>query len=411
MSCDDFYLCLSSSEAAGENPANFSINLTSRRLEGSWKVAPKEIHFTHWPKQYVKPEPISYLVLGTAESGDDFAAWRDEAISRNWAEHTPAFQSTAPEPFFSNFPYATILTYYKRPPEGRQPATYFMTPDGQYDSMKKYIEDLNDVLRDMERSYLQNLHGRWPIYFSYTEDGKVNCVWNYCAGYWNRLFVFPILGEKSRELLGMGNILDMENMAFRNMIASMIKREDHVTLPYFHKLTHIIDNILVVANIIGETGGSKGEDSKVLRVVENPGIFSSLNPLVHLYFNDTNYIKVPLQNFHNIHIRLISASTHYDLTLPGTTTVVLHFMPQNNCVELPTKKGSNIPVARNRIPPSALSLVGSQEARKDSGEPSKTNQVTQTDDNAVVPPMTALKATIATSVDLMEALGTTITGG
>ena len=99
------------------------------------------------------------------------------------------------------------------------------------------------------------------------------------------------------------------------MIASMVNKEDHVTLPYKHKLTHATDNILVVANIIEQTGGSKGEDSKVLRVVENPG--TSSDPLVHFYFNDTNYINVPLRNFHNIHIRLISASSHYDLTMPN----------------------------------------------------------------------------------------------
>lgn len=130
------------------------------------------------------------------------------------------------------------------------------------------------------------------------------------------------------------------------MIVSMVNSEDHVTLPY--RLTHVTDNILVVANIIEHTGGCKVEDSKVLRVIENPGKFSTLNPFIHLYFNDTNYIKVPFRNFHNIHIRLIPAFTHYDLTMTGTTTVVLHFMLQNNCDELPTKKSSSIPVARNR---------------------------------------------------------------
>ena len=46
----------------------------------------------------------------------------------------------------------------------------------------------------------------------------------------------------------MGNILDKENKAFRNMIASMVNSEDHVTLPYKHGLTHATDNILAVAN-------------------------------------------------------------------------------------------------------------------------------------------------------------------
>ena len=126
----------------------------------------------------------------------------------------------------------------------------------------------------------------------------------------------------------------------------MINRGDYATLPYRHKLSHVTDNILVLANIIEQTGGSKGEESKVLRVIENPGTVSALHQLVHLYFNGTNYINVPLRNFHNIHIRLISASTHYDLTMIGTTTVVLHFMQQNNCNEL--RKSSSIPVARNR---------------------------------------------------------------
>src|SRR5205085_10750576 len=99
MSCDDFYLALSSSEAAGENPSNFSINLpTPRTLQGSWKVALKEIHFTHWPKQNVTSEPISFLVLGTAGNEDAFEAWRDKAISNKWAEHTPAFVDNQTEP-------------------------------------------------------------------------------------------------------------------------------------------------------------------------------------------------------------------------------------------------------------------------------------------------------------------------
>src|SRR2546426_1111434 len=102
-----------------------------------------------------------------------------------------------------------------------------------------------------------------------------------------------------------------------------------------------------VANITHQqTGGSKGEDSKVLRVVENPGKSSKRYPFVHLYFNDTNYINVPLRNFHNINIRLLSASSHYELDMTGTTTAVLHFMPHNNCEEL--RKSSSIPVARNR---------------------------------------------------------------
>src|SRR6266498_893749 len=244
MSCDDFYLCLSSSEAPGENPANFSINFPERHLVGSWKVALKEVHFTHLPHQYIEPEPISFLVLGAAGSGDAFAAWRDEAISRNWAEHASVFQNTPTEPHFPNFPYSTILTYYNRPPEGGRPATYLMTPGGQYDSVKKYIDDLNAVLKGMEIDHLQNLHGRYPMYFMYTDDAKVKCRWNYFSGYWGRLFAFPILGEKSQQLLGMGNILDKENMAFRNMIASMIYNEAPVVLPYKHKLTHATDNIL-----------------------------------------------------------------------------------------------------------------------------------------------------------------------
>ena len=154
--------------------------------------------------------------------------------------------------------------------------------------------------------------------------------------------------------------------------------------------------------------------AKVLRVIENPGKVSALHQLVHLYFNDTNYVKVPLQNFHNINIRLISASTHYDLIMVGTTTVVLHFMPQNNCNEL--RKSSSIPVARNRSSgrPSALSLVGAEGGGEDPGELSQTNTVTHTDDNATdkidkhVPPISALQATISTSLDLMEAVGQTI---
>ena len=410
--CDDFYLHLSSSETAGENPANYSINLpTPRTLQGSWKVALKEIHFTHWPKQYVEPEPISYLVLGTVGHKDTLTTWIQEAISRNWAQYTIDFQSNETEPYFPNFPHASILTYYKRPPEDGRPPTFWMTPGGHYDSGKKYIEDLNAVLNAMERNHLQNLEGGWPMYFTCTEEGKVTCRWNYFRNHSDNLFVFPILGEKSRALLGMGNILDKENMGFRSMIASMVEKEDYVTLPYKHRLTHVNDNILVVANIIGQTGGSKGENGKVLRVIENPGTNSALHSLVHLYFNDTNYIKVPLRNFHNIHIRLISASTHTDLTMIGTTTVVLHFMPQNNCDELPTKKGSSIPVARNRsnVRPSALSLVGQEEDGQDPGEPSQTNEVTHTDDNAVdtgkVPPMpTVLQPAVVTSLDLLETL-------
>jgi len=188
----------------------------------------------------------------------------------------------------------------------------------------------------------------------------------------------------------------------------MINREDKVTLPYKHRLTHVTDNILVVANIIEQTGGFKAEDSKVLRVIENPGKFSALNPLIHLYFNDTNYIKVPLRNFHNIHIRLISASTHYDLTLIGTTTVVLHFIPQNNCEEM--RKTSSIPVARNRSRPSALSLVGGDTPGEDSGEsrPEVARDISS-DKISETSPMSHLQATISTSLDLMEALGKTIT--
>lgn len=406
--CDDFYLHLSSSEAVGANSANFSINLpTPRTLQGSWKVALKEIHFTQWSKQYVEPEPISFLVLGTAGSGDVFAAWRHEAISNNWADHTPAFQSNLTDPwsYFPNFPYATILTYYRRPPEGGRPATYLMTPGGHYDSIEKYIFDLNAVLYDMERTHLDNLEGGWPMYFTCTDEGKVTCRWNYFKGYWNRLFVFPILGEKSRELLGMGNILDPENTAFRSMIASMVKMEEYVTLPYKHRLTHATDNILVVTNVIEQTGGSKGEDSKVLRIIENPG---KVSVPFHLYFNDTNYIKVPLRNFHNIHIRLISASTHNDLTMIGTTTVVLHFVPQNNCNELPTKKSSSIPVARSRssVRPSALPLVGSEEdvtEKEPPGEP----EVTHTDNIAAELP---LISPLQTTLDLIGALNKTITG-
>src|SRR2546423_2867265 len=175
MTCDDFYLCLSSSEAAGENPASISINLpTPRTLPGSWKVALKEIHFTHWPKQYVEPEPISLLMLGTAGSGDAFAAWIHEALSNRWA----AFPGDLLEPqtFFTNFPHATILTYYKKTPEGGRPATYFMTPGGHYYSVKKYIEDLNAVLNDMECNHMQNLEGGWPMYFNYINEGKVT-IW------------------------------------------------------------------------------------------------------------------------------------------------------------------------------------------------------------------------------------------
>ena len=142
-----------------------------------------------------------------------------------------------------------------------------MTPGGQYDSVKKYIDHLNDTMSDMEYYHLETLQGRYPMYFYYTGDGKVKCRWNYFKNQWGRLFVFPILGKKSQQLLGMGNILDKENVAFRNMIASMINHEEHVILPYKHKLTHATDDILVTANIIGETGGFKGEDSKVLRVV------------------------------------------------------------------------------------------------------------------------------------------------
>jgi hypothetical protein len=101
----------------------------------------------------------------------------------------------------------------------------------------------------------------------------------------------------------------------------------------------------------------------------------------------------------------ISAFTHSDLTMTGTTTVVLHFMPQNNCDELPTKKSSSIPVARNRSSgrPSALPLVGSEEdaTERDPGEPSQTNEVTHTDDNATDK---VLLATVATSLDLVEAI-------
>src|ERR1700721_1988746 len=102
---DDFYLVLSSSEAAGQNPANFSINLPEAKgLRGSWKVGLKEIHCTRWP--YIEPEPISYLVLGTAQSADDFAAWIDNAVSRNWANNTPDFLTklSNPRSYFPNFP-------------------------------------------------------------------------------------------------------------------------------------------------------------------------------------------------------------------------------------------------------------------------------------------------------------------
>ena len=399
---DDFYLVLSSSEAAGQNPANFSINLPEAKgLRGSWKVGLKEIHCTRWP--YVEPEPISYLVLGTAQSADDFAAWIDNAVSRNWANHTPAFLTNVSKPrsYFPNFPHATILTYYKKPPEEGQPATYFMTPEGQYDSVKKYIDDLNAVLNDMER-HMNNLQN--PMYFTYTDEGKVTCAWNYFKNHYYRLFVFPILGEKSRELLGMGNILDKENVAFRKMIASMVKMEDSV-LPYKHMLTQANDNILMTVNIIEQTGIANGDNGKILRVIENPGKFS--DPLVHLYFNDTNYIKMLNQTFHNIHIKLISASSHDDMTMTGTTTVVLHFMTQNNCEGV--TMGSSLPVARSRSfvrRPSALPLVGS-----DHGEPS--SQVAHTDDKDKiierVPETSPLQATLVTSLDLMETLQKSIT--
>src|SRR5438876_7969141 len=119
----------------------------------------------------------------------------------------------------------------------------------------------------MEYYNLQNLHGGYPMYFTYTDEGKFTCRWNYLRNYSNKLFVFPILGEKSRELLGMGNILDKENMAFRNMISSMVKGEDSV-LPYKHMLTQANDNILVTANIIEQTGiANIGDNGKILRVI------------------------------------------------------------------------------------------------------------------------------------------------
>lgn len=403
MTCDGFYLHLSSSEAARDNAANFAINLpSSKTLPGSWKVALKEIHFNYWPKQYVESEPISFLVLGTAGSGDALAAWRDEAIANKWAESTPFIERTETEPwtYFPNFPYAIILTYYKRPAEGGRPATYYMTPGGHYDSIEKYIRDLNSVLY-MQYFYLQNLEGGCP-YFTFSNEGKIKCHWAYFQNHSNRLYVFPILGEKSRELLGMGNVLDKENAAFRTMIGSIINREDLATLPYKHRLTHVNDNILVVANIIEQTGGSKGETSRVLRVIENPGKHPSL-PLVHLYFNDNNYMNVPLRNFHNIQIRLISASTRYDLTMFGTTTVVLHFMPHNNCEELPTKRGSSIPFARNRSP-STISLVGGND--RDLGAPILINEDTHTyaAEDGKLPSRSPFLDTIATSLDVVEAL-------
>jgi hypothetical protein len=407
MSCEDFYLHLSSSEAAGNNAANFSINLpTPKSLPGSWRVALKEIHFTHSPKQSVESEPISFLILGTAGNGDALVSWRDEAVANKWAEYTPASTETEPWGSFPNFPYAIILTYYKRPAEGGRPATYFMTPGGQYDSINRYIEDLNDVLRDMERTHLQNLHGRWPMYFTYTDSGKVNCVWNYCSGYWNRLFVFPILGEKTRELLGLGNIMDKDNMGFRNMIGEMIKREDYVTHPFKHRLTHVNDNILVLANIVEQTGGSKGEIGKILRVIENPGKYSTL-PLVHLYLVESHYIKVPLRNFHNVQIRLISASTLCDLTMSGTTTVVLHFIPQNECEE--PRKIPSIPIARHgssgrRDPSSVLSLDGLDHTREEyPGEPINDELVNAGKE----PPMRPRIPSISTSHNLRERFGHT----
>ena len=410
MVCEDFYLALSSSEAAGDNPANFSINLpTPKTVDGSWKVALKEIHFTHWPKQYVESEPISFLVLGTAGSGDALLALRDEAIANKWAEYTSPYHSndTEPRSYFPNFPYAIILTYFKRPAEAGRPATYFMTPGGHYDSIEKYIRDLNSVLYT-QYFYLQNLEGGCP-YFTFPNEGKIKCHWTYFQNHSSRLFVFPILGKKTRELLGMGNIqeVEKENMAFRTMIASMINKEDLVTLPYKHKLTHANDNILVLANIIEQTAGSRGENGKVLRVIENPGKHSTL-PLVHLYFNDY-YMKVPLRNFHNVQIRLISANTHYDLTLFGTTTVVLHFVPHNNnnCEELATRRGPSIPIARNRSP-SSLSLVEGNE--RDPGAPILINEFTQTfaSEDEKLPPISPFQDTIATSLDLIEAVGESI---
>jgi hypothetical protein len=404
--CDDFYLHLSSSEAAGDNPANFSINLpTPRTLEGSWKMALKEIHFTHGPTQYVESEPISFLVLGTAGNEDAILALKEEAMANKWAECTSPFPSNEKEPwsYFPHFPFAIILTYYKRPAEAGRRATYYMTPGGHYDSIEKYIRDLNSVLYT-QYFYLQNLEGGCP-YFTFPNEGKIKCRWSYFQNNSSRLFVLPILGKKSRELLGMGNMQDKDNMAFRRMIASIINKEDLVTLPYKHRLTHADDNILVLANIIEQTAGSRGENGKVLRVIENPGKQSTL---VHLYFNDNNYMKVPLRNFHNVQIRLISANTHYDLTMFGTTTVVLHLVPyKNNCDELPTKSHVSIPIARHRSP-SSISLVGSSE--RDPGAPILINEFTQpyASEEGKLPPQSHFQDTIATSIDLVEALGKSI---
>lgn len=405
--CDDFYLVLSSSEAAGQNPANFSINLPeAKSVSGSWKVGLKEIHCSHWP--YVEPEPISFLVLGTAQSTDDFEAWIDNAVSRNWANHTPDFLTNVSNPrsHFPNFPHATILTYYKKPPEDGQPATYFMTPEGKYDSVKKYIDDLNYVLNDMER-HMNNLQNGTPMYFTYTDEGKVTCAWNYFQNYHYRLFVFPILGQKSRELLGMGNILDKGNRAFRKMIGSMVNRQDSV-LPHKHMFTQANDNILVTANIIEQTGIANGENGQIMRVIENPG--KNSDPLVHLYFNDTNYIKVVRQTLHNIHIKLISTSSHDDMAMTGTTTVVLHFTTQNNCEKVPATRGSPSAVNRSLVRrPSALPLAGSLE---ESGENPALTQFAPGEprpESEKAPKITPLQATISTSIDLLEAAIGTIT--
>ena len=329
--CEDFYLHLSSSDAVQGSPSNFNIALPApRSLKGLWKMALKEITYTKWNKERSFNQSMEFIIYAEAADTAEFNDYYRWLVNNRVVRQVYEYNSTK-IPGIPNARVVTFLNESNRPEYGE-----VTDPVGHFENPEEFMREVNQKLHDM---FLKGHFYAAPHFYMVDKNSgfkTVMCSWNYAAGHFRKIHIFPILGADNRRLLGIPK--NYQEAPLMRILMYTMSGSPH-TYPDAEigeeGFTQKTDNMFVLCNLVTTTGARPDMEGKILRVIPNKQ--EEQGTVIHLDFTEDYYSVTPKTSFFSVHIRLVSSRDYRDFNLTRPTSVTLHFQPVTQCKPLVRK--------------------------------------------------------------------------
>ena len=308
-----FSLHLSSSDAANGSPAEFTTDLAApRTLMGRWSLALKEITYTQWNKTLCEKEPMEFVIFARA---NDVQAWytfinglQDSGRSRS----VHMFNSSR----IPNVPYAIVVRMYRDPKDHSK--GMLETPAGQHVNVDTYIEAVNKVMEEATEVF-----DKLPYFYTKNNGGAypdVYCCWEYGYALHRKVGIMPIMGPKTRHLLGFegyDHLVPLLALAFGS---DNVYPDLKIGEPGF---TQVDDNMMVLCDLVSTTGARDGINGQILRIIPNKR--APEGSTVHYDFIDDYFEVTPKSAFFTVTMKLVSSRTYRPVHLEHPTSFTLQF--------------------------------------------------------------------------------------